>query len=366
MGLESSTVTPQEKKAFQRLFDMRKGDDGGAEKGREEKDGLDGILDAAMDRIKPSERPIPQFPDALRPMAEKARERGRTEKAKRLDARERGRQEIIQAQLEEVLRLMDEATTDVELWRILNFHILNRVAALGLDMEATPRQQAAAKVWRQHQLELFNAAQEARTAVKEANEAGQTPAEQHLLVSDLDVLTANLPTLFNHFVQVLNSSFPSSTLSLNLLPALKQLGPSAFALAATTSLYNAHMSALYSHYGPTALHPIAETLREMDREVYEFDDETLALLLQILKDGKRTRRGNLGAGVEALWKTDSVSRGVKGILSWREIVVEKRQEAALRRAREEEAMREAETEEGGAEVEGPEVEGERVVNAATG
>ena len=343
LDLDGSTITPREREAFEKLFKMKKGTESTSEKTDvakkrkpERELGLDAILDAAVQNIKPRERPPPQFPAALRPMAEEARERQRTT---RPATAETYKDQAIQEDLDRITALMDKAGTDVDLWNILNTHLLNRVAALGLDPATTSKQKAAVKAW--HEIE---------TSLRRA--AKQNPAKspsRRAPVSDLTILTANLSTHLQHFMTLMPSTFPSSLLALNLLPTLKSLGPSAFALGASSSLYNAHMRALYTAYGPSALHTIADTLREMDREVYDFDEETLALLLRIIKDAKKYRRGNGGPGLFALWNTESTGRGVKGMLQWRVIVEEKRQEGALRRAREEEAMREAETEEGGGE-----------------
>ncbi|KAI7260970.1 hypothetical protein KC352_g10052, partial [Hortaea werneckii] len=94
---------------------------------------------------------------------------------------------------------------------------------------------------------------------------------------------------------------------------------------------------------------------EMDREVYEFDEETMWLIIKTIKSAKKYRQGHGSRGQEALWSMESAGRGVKEMLSWREIVETKRQEAALRKVREEEAARAAEVAEGGDGLDGEEV-----------
>ncbi|KAK5119236.1 hypothetical protein LTR85_007850 [Meristemomyces frigidus] len=361
VDLEGSTITPNERKAFEKLFSMKK-ENRDAVQRQDENDGevitkkrkperelgLDAILDAAMANIKPRERPPAQFPDALRPMAEEARERQRTARTTRVDRQEAEKETAITQDLARITSLLDKAATDAALWTVLEKHVFDRVVATNIDPATTPKQRAALQAWQQTRSELESLVTPA---------VGPARREEH----ELPTLTANLPAHLLHFMQVAQSSFPASLLSLNLLPTLKSLGPSAFALGATPALYNAHMRALYAKHGPYSLHSIAETLREMDREVYDFDEETLAIILLAIKDARRFRRGHGGPALQFVWKATGVSSGVKGLLGWRHVVEEKRQEVALRKAREEEAMREA-----GVEVEDGEEDEESRAAVASG
>ncbi|KAK4540362.1 hypothetical protein LTR36_009319 [Oleoguttula mirabilis] len=343
VDLEGSTITPSEKKAFEKLFSMKKvaasptlrqhekdGEVASKKRKPERELGLDAILDAAVANVTSRERPTPQFPAALRPMAEEARDRQKSSRTTtQADRNEADKETAIKLDLVRVTSLLDKAPTDLALWSSLVKHVLDRLVATGIDPPTTPKQQAAVEAWQQTKLEI------------EAQTNPSVEASRKRISSDLPVLTANLPIHLLHFMQVTQSTFPSSLLSLNLLPALKKLGPSAFALGATTHLYNAHMRALYAKYGPHSLHAIAETLREMDREVYDFDEETLAIILLAIKDARRFPRGHGGPALQVVWQSEGASRGVKGMLKWRHVVEEKRQEVALRKAREAEAMKDA-------------------------
>ncbi|KAI7657597.1 hypothetical protein D0864_01220 [Hortaea werneckii] len=335
-------MTPQERNAFQKLFEIKPKDEGASAR-RGKGNDLDTILDSAVDNIKQRDRPTPQFPASLQAMAQEAKARRQAERDSKEDARQQARAEKIRKDLEKTTALLETAETDLELWNRVKKHILNRVAALELDATSTIHQQAAAKAWRKQQ------AVETKSAPAEAS------LDESIYVSDLDILTTNLPLLLTRFMQIAQTNFPASPIDLNILPTLKSLGPSAFALGATTQLYNAHIAALFTRYGPTSLPSIAEVLREMDREVYEFDEETMWLIIKTIKSAKKYRQGHGSRGQEALWSMESAGRGVKEMLSWREIVETKRQEAALRKVREEEAARAAEVEEGGDGLDGEEI-----------
>ncbi|KXL44883.1 hypothetical protein M433DRAFT_159728 [Acidomyces richmondensis BFW] len=320
IDLETSTITPREKAAFKKLFKLsgrttssqEKQDDRAIMKGKRynrELD-IDALLDNAVQRIR---RPSAQFPKALQPMAEEARNRRRAEAEANKDAFQHDQ---IQQELERVHKMMDGATTDVMLWNVLKLNVFNRVVALHLDPPTTPEHKAALSAWKSMQAKTKN------------------PAPP-----DIQVMTANFPLHLLHFMNLIRTKYPSSMLGLTLLPDLKRLGPSAFALGATTALYNAHMRALYDKY-PNELHNITDVLMEMDREVYEFNEETENLLIEILLDAQRFCRGERGPALKALWTMDRMKRALKNIIEWRELVEDRRQGAALKAAREEETLRE--------------------------
>lgn len=346
VDLDDSTITPSERKAFEKLFSLRKEKEANSNKeagatGRgtvkkpDRELGLDAILDAAVENLKPRERPKPQFPAALVPMAEEARERQRAVRGTPRGSSEVRRDENIRRDLKRVTALMNKAQTDVELWNILNEHVLNRVAALELDPITTPKQRAAAEAWLRTQTRLQS---------KEDGNPAQAQGHRSS-VDNLTIMTENLTKHLLHFMHLLQSSFPGSLLSLSLLPTLKKLGPSAFALGTNTALYNAHMHALYAKYGPGSLHSIAEILGEMDREVYEFDEGTLGFLLRVLEDARGFRKGDGGSAVQALWSAEGAGRGLRELGKWSKRVESRRQEVALRRVREDEMLREAGIEE---------------------
>lgn len=366
---DKSTITPRERKAFEKLFGAQKvkevkkaaeDDDDEKSKAKErgskgkvrkpaQELGLDDILDNAMDSIKSQERRTkPRFPDVLRPMAEEARDK---QKARLADTRENLRTEAVKRDLDTVNGLLDEAKTDLDLWKTLQEYVLNRVAALDLDQPGTRRQQIGAKAWEALKSRLRKETEEAN--VRKTNPAKRTTPFFDASISDLNTLTANLPAHLLHFMHLMRTSYPSSLLPLNLLPTLKALGPSAFALGASTQLYNAHLSLLHAKF-PTHLPNLLDVLAEMDREVYAFDDETLGIVQGVLKSVSRAQYGHEGPGVRALFQSEKVRKGVVGLERWRGIIEERRQEDALRKARqaeEEVEAREVEGEEGDEEAE---------------
>ena len=123
LGLESSTMTPQERNAFQKLFEIKpKDEEGSARRGKE--NDLDTILDSAVDNIKQRDRPTPQFPASLQAMAQEAKARRQAERDSKEDARQQARAEKINKDLEKNTALLETAETDLELWNRVKKHIL--------------------------------------------------------------------------------------------------------------------------------------------------------------------------------------------------------------------------------------------------
>jgi len=124
--------------------------------------------------------------------------------------------------------------------------------------------------------------------------------------------------------------FPATHLGISLLPYLKSLGPTTFALAASTRLYNNHMRALRAGGNlPSIMH----TLEEMDKEVFEFNDKTHDLVNWITKRSFPARNGTYGVGVAALWNGERYRKAVNTTARWNKIIAERMQEKALRQAR---------------------------------
>ncbi|KAK1053260.1 hypothetical protein LTR12_003632 [Friedmanniomyces endolithicus] len=323
-----STITPREKKVFEKLLSLSRANAASTAsehgKPRPAKSarnlGLDGVLEPA--RANARERPPPQFPAALRPLAEEARDKQRASRLARATESDSVKDKAILTDLNRTNALLDDAPSDLDLWQALQTHLLSRVSILELDgPPKTPRLQAAVNSYRNLP---------AQTRVK------RPPTKP---LSDLDLLTANLPPNLLYYLSLNTNNFPTSLLPLNLLPSLHSLGPTAFALGATTQLYNAHLALLHRHY-PANVSSINSVLAEMDRQVYAFDDETLGVVDGVLRMAARFKYGHSGPGPRSLLAMEGFERDVVALGRWAKVMRGRREEAAVRKVREEEAERE--------------------------
>lgn len=322
---EGSTITPRERRAFEALFKLRQEKDGKAqqvdEKGADKRDRprseghlLDDIIDAAGEETEDNAVRSSHYPKPLQRMAREAqgqRKDGETQSDSIAAAARRD--------IRHVNNLIDQAKTDIEIWNILQKRVFKRVTALNLD--GPPNKKS--KTVRKNQV-----AKEADTS---KTPFGIPPIPN---VTDLDVVAATLPHHLTRTHTILTTHFPNSPLPLTLLPHLRTLGPAAFALCTSTQLYNLHMSLLFKTH--LDLDGIVDTLREMDAQVYDFDEYTEVLIGKIIRHARLARQGEWGEGVKRLWSGEGSRKRVGRIVRLGNHVRARREEAALRRARMEE------------------------------
>ncbi|KAF2724220.1 hypothetical protein K431DRAFT_282067 [Polychaeton citri CBS 116435] len=350
--LAGSTITPAEKKIFDQLFQMKKRpqEEAAAEgaeattpvrkKPSREPISLDSILDSVEKDVR-GQRPLPRFPEALRPMAARAREAAREEKrATRQGIRAAAVARQVhavkiaaQTELDRVDAMMRKAKTDVEVWAVFENKVLSRVRGLALDTAGTDfREQAKGKPKKKVSKESTASKVESQTIARPHQSSGAS-----IEYSELELLASTYPRHLVRFLRHFSSSFPNSSLTRCFLPTVKSHGPTSFALGATTSFYNLHLALHSPVHNFNNLDPEAmcSILAEMDREVYDFDAETGRILGRTLQGIVKLRRGMGGQGLKVLFEGDGALRNFRGLWRWERVVEERLQEKALRQARDE-------------------------------
>lgn len=316
--IAGSTMTVSEKKAFEELLSLPQQKGNKDSKGRRNK--LDDVLDEAV--AERQRRDLtdskPAMPEVLRQMQENLKH----------DRNVRQRILLDQAVAKDVKRVNEAfaaAKTDVELWEVLHKQVLSRVKSLGLDQPLENLSKRSSKQQKRNP----NPEDEALRA-----ETPRWPGN----IPDQLVIAEALPQHVVDAQHMLIYDFPATHLGVSLLPYLKSLGPTTFALAASTKLYNNHMRALR---GGGNFPSIMHTLEEMDKEVYDFNDKTHDLVNWIYKRSGPARQGIYGAGVAALWNGERYRKAINAATRWNKLIAERMQEKALReaRAKEEEESR---------------------------
>jgi len=295
--ISTSTMTPLERKAFENLLSLSP-QKAPKDKGRH-RDRIEDVLkEAAKSRAKQAARDETQMPEALKEMQDKMKDdRGAAQKVLL--------EQAVELDLQQVKKTFETAETDVELWKMLHEQVLSRVTKLRLEEPAPTRPSKN------------------RKSRAERDTTPQWPGD----VSDEPVITRTLPQHLVECQRQLFTTFPSSELHLSLLPYLKSLGPTTFALAASTKLYNQHMRSLVKQGN---LPQIRSTLEEMDKEVYEFDDKTKDLLEAIKKRGHQYRHGSNGDGLRALAGGERYRKVLRSTMFWSHNIENRMQEQALR------------------------------------
>ncbi|KAF1356800.1 hypothetical protein BDV97DRAFT_365517 [Delphinella strobiligena] len=163
-----------------------------------------------------------------------------------------------------IASLLAAARTDVEMWSVLQKEVLQPIATLDLDNPTNERIGTAKSA-----------------SAKDAIEA-----------HDREVIMSNFPWVLNNAWKTLRRNFPSSGLVLAIIPTIRHMGPSVYALGASTNLYNKAIA--YSFAKLTDVDRVVDLLEEMEKEVLEPDEATLTLLDTIMKTWEEVRQGSRG------------------------------------------------------------------------
>jgi hypothetical protein len=155
-------------------------------------------------------------------------------------------------------------------------------------------------------------------------------------MAELAAIGPSIPKFLTIAIAILRQSFPTSTLPFTILPKLKSLGRSSYALGASTPFYNELIKAVWHTY--TDFRMIDELLQEMDNGGLEFDQETWNILEAIRIEGNRIKNGRYGLNRKAVWGTDIIQNGWRKVIGWIPLVRERVRGDILRKR--EDMMRE--------------------------
>ncbi|KAF2746919.1 hypothetical protein M011DRAFT_468200 [Sporormia fimetaria CBS 119925] len=190
--------------------------------------------------------------------------------------------------------LLLAAQSDREIWRVLDAELFTPLRNLDLD-NTTPKPNSSKK-----------------------KPPRRSPPEPR---SDPNILFPNFPKLILFAARLLRKSFPTSPQCLALLPALKFLGRSSYALGATTQLYNLLLRTVWIQYNSYA--HLDALLKEMDNAGIEFDANTVTFLNNVLRDHTDAKRGRFGMGLNRLYQMDHNKEGIKKMFAWKETAMKR-------------------------------------------
>ncbi|KAK2011991.1 hypothetical protein LZ32DRAFT_533031 [Colletotrichum eremochloae] len=298
---EKSTITPTEKFIFQNIFaDIAK---------RSGRPHPQAAVD--QDESGPRDAILSKFPRSLRRAAQAALELRDTQSSEPssssisfgTEEQDLVRDADLEAQreqaakleaayneirTEEIVRLqalLDQCNTDIEVWDLLERDVFSMVAKLGIsegDQQVQPPPQ---------------------TAKKGRGRPKQTEKETAAVTPEPSLnMDSHGPLYSMHLLQglkTLDQSFArSSTLALNVLPRVKELGLASYVLGVSTPFYNELASILWYRHGDTQA--VLDVLDEMQFAGLFYDEQTLRLVDTIEMNLAAFRRGQLGVFSKAV------------------------------------------------------------------
>jgi hypothetical protein len=198
--------------------------------------------------------------------------------------------ELKMAERERVDRLLRTAQTDRALWAILNRDVFDQVRKLDLDGITTPR------------------------LTPEVNSRTEP------IALDPRIVFQNYPHHLITAVTTLRTVFPASQLPLSILPTIKALGRSSYALGATTLLYKHLIHTAWIQQSSYSY--IDVLLADMNNGAIEVDADILAILNSIIKEQEMARSGRLGREMQLVYGMEQFLEGIKKIQQWRIVIAE--------------------------------------------
>lgn len=336
----NSTITPLEKIAFQKIFsdifsraqpatpygmdgllDKEPMESSGEVKSRTEnaRESLGKIVHLAT-QSRPQEEieaAVNRYPPTLRPAAARAMgltsQRPQSVKVKaETEAQEENAtiepsvdddklEMLRKPERDRVEGLMRSATTDFELWTIMQKEVFPLISKLGLE-EAPEEEEAPLKKKRGKKTSQKGPAQD---NLRQAPLALVSPVEE---MSPLEFYGPLYPSYLLLGLRLLDRSFDRpSPLTLSILPEIKSLGIISHVLGGPTQLYNELL--LIHWYRYDDFRGVLRLLNEMEQFGLNWDRETWDIVDNITRLQKAVRDGDRGVALKALWTLPEFAPG---------------------------------------------------------
>lgn len=233
----------------------------------------------------------------LRPEVEQARRKPKPE-ALAEAARIKGMRE---ADKTRVQGLLQHAQTDRELWDILEREVFDMLRRLDLDNTTKSIEQ-------QLSTSPTGTSKTSKPVKDDRNDLRR-------------VLFPNYPSHLIFATNLLRTKFPSSLLPLSIIPTIKSLGRSSYALGATTTLYNIIIRTVWVQLA--SYDHLDQLLTDMDNGGIEPDTQTLEILDGILGEYQDAIFGRFGPSLQAVYRMDHYTEGAKKLQTWREVTAKR-------------------------------------------
>ncbi|KAK6850633.1 hypothetical protein PG987_000267 [Apiospora arundinis] len=199
-----------------------------------------------------------------------------------------------------VNELMESASSDFELWEILEEEVFSLPGKFGLVMRPDAQQQ---RIQEKQAIEENRSKKRKKVPAQERKlmkHMAKLQREQELTDEELAERKQNMyqygplyPAFLLKGLRLLDSNFPqSSRLTLNVLPRVKELGLESYVLGVSTPFYNELLRIYYHRYGD--LERMLDLLEEMRHSGLYFDEGTASILDQVHNQTKNLANGKYG------------------------------------------------------------------------
>ena len=235
----------------------------------------------------------------------------------------------------EIVKRMSEATTDKELWEVLQKEVLSDFIALEkagvFERQKIAPAETSSPAEESSSDKTPKKSKKEKRGKKKAKVNQKEKEEVTKELPDVDTFRTNYPLLLVAAVQQFRRDYPNSLLSLSVLAEVKRLGRVSYALGASTALHNESLSLLWSTY--TDLDMVDKLLHEMDVGGIDFDGQTLFLLNEIHGECMAMAQLPPNKPLGFIWRMERSMRGIGLLEKWQGVVKQRLEAEAIRMVR---------------------------------
>ena len=221
--------------------------------------------------------------------------------------------------------MLERASTDVEIWGVLEGKVFSVVSELNAKIEEDKRA-------RRKEMEVEEAKERSKKMVGEGEETGkhlvkkkreskikkeeiiEREVSMALATNELFyILQENYAEYLIRALRLLRSHHPTSNYARYLLPTIKRLGPISYVLGTSPGLYNELLFLSWTEYSD--LHGMADLLQEMMDKGIETNSVTMVLLARLRRLRRYGRIGKMGPVVQHFWHMRGTLEGYRRIVA---------------------------------------------------
>ena len=238
-----------------------------------------------------------------------------------------------------ISHLLERATTDVQIWTILEKEVFGLIKQLEVQLkleekarkaqEREGRKAVKGRKTAKHGTASDDTVTDRQSSLKLAS-LPATPASIALPTNTLfSILQNNYADYLLSALRLLRRHHPTSFYALFLLPTVKRLGPISYVLGASTDLYNEVLFLKWTQFSD--LHGMADLMQEMVNQGIEMNEVTMVFIRRLSAKKRYGRMGRFGPIVQKWWDMRGHVEGWRRVWSIYEDV---RREGRARRERE--------------------------------
>ena len=222
-----------------------------------------------------------------------------------------------------VFKLLERASTDVEIWGVLEGKVFSVIRELNEKIEEDKRARRTemeVEEAKERSKKMMEGEEMGKPLVKrkrmskvETEEIIEREVSMALATNELFyILQENYAEYLLRALRLLRSNHPTSNYARHILPTIKSLGPISYVLGTSPGLYNELLFLSWSEYSD--LHGMADLLQEMMDKGIETNTVTMVLLTRLRRLRHYGRIGKMGPVVQHFWNMRGALEGYRRVV----------------------------------------------------